>query len=291
MFPEAARREIADLAGRYRRHYVRSHPVVVFVMHWWRVGAVWAMDYTDPPLPIDDLYPRLLEVRDMASGYQILSLPTPVATAEVTRDALRLLFAAYGEPLVIKSDNGGAVEGEVVGRLLSERGVIPFLSPGYMPEYNGACEGGIGAVKTTVHHVAARSGHPEHWTSDDVEGARVLCNYVVHRYPGGPSTPAARWAGRVPISPLLRDAFVESVERCYDEELAKVNDRRQDAEEAARRSGSRQAAPRRRTDDENGAPAARRQAVLRALVARGLLSLECRRITLPLNSVFRSKIT
>jgi hypothetical protein len=40
------------------------------VLHWTRPGAVWAIDFAEPPLPIEGSYSRLLAVRDLASGYQ-----------------------------------------------------------------------------------------------------------------------------------------------------------------------------------------------------------------------------
>jgi hypothetical protein len=33
---------------------------------------VWAIDFAEPPQPIDGSYTRLLAVRDLGSGYQLL---------------------------------------------------------------------------------------------------------------------------------------------------------------------------------------------------------------------------
>jgi len=41
---------------------------------------------------------------------------------------------------------------------------------------NGACEAGIGGLKTHTHHLAAHHGRPGRWTSEDVEAARRLAD-------------------------------------------------------------------------------------------------------------------
>src|SRR3990172_13252124 len=52
--------------------------------------------------------------------------------------------------------------------------VASLFSPPCTPGYNGACEAGIGSLKTHAHHHAARHGRPREGACDDVETARLL---------------------------------------------------------------------------------------------------------------------
>src|SRR5687768_10344786 len=107
LFPMMGRRELEDLLARYRRMW-RRRGVLLHELTWRNDGAVWAMDFTEPPAPVDGQHPHILVVRDLGSGKLLLALPVPETTAEVVRDALCALLREHGSPLVIKSDNGGA---------------------------------------------------------------------------------------------------------------------------------------------------------------------------------------
>jgi hypothetical protein len=133
------------------------------------------MDYTEPPGAVDGVYGSILVVRDLSSGMQLMALPVEAATAEETTAALEALFRAYGAPLVLKSDNGSAFTAEGVERFLEACEVYHLLSPPRLPSYNGACEAGIGSLKTRAHHESARNDRPGEWTCDDVEAARIIC--------------------------------------------------------------------------------------------------------------------
>ena len=49
-------------------------------------------------------------------------------------------------------------------------------SPPACPRYNGSIEASIGAISTRAHHAAAAHGHPDYWTTTDVEIARSGAN-------------------------------------------------------------------------------------------------------------------
>jgi hypothetical protein len=134
------------------------------------------MDYAEPPTPIDGLYRALFAVRDLASGRQLAWLPVPNATAEHAAAMLESLFIQYAPPLVLKCDNGAPFIAERTQDLLTTWNVVTLFSPPYMPRYNGACEAGIGGLKTRTHHLAARHGRPGRWTTEDVEAARRLAD-------------------------------------------------------------------------------------------------------------------
>jgi transposase InsO family protein len=96
--PRMARREVQDLLRRYRKIWKRRRRLLSLVLHWLRPGSVWAMDFAAPPLPIDGTYERLLAVRDLASGMQLLWLPVADESAATAIAALEALFRQHGPP-------------------------------------------------------------------------------------------------------------------------------------------------------------------------------------------------
>ncbi len=106
---------------------------------WRRVaGTVWAVDFTDPPSPVEGQFGKLLLVRDLASGQTLLALPCTDESAETAVAALTSLFLQYGAPLVVKSDNGSAFGSEAFAALLAAHRVIWQPSPPRYPQYDGA---------------------------------------------------------------------------------------------------------------------------------------------------------
>jgi transposase InsO family protein len=212
-----ARRELRDLLRRYRRVLRRRRRLLLRVLHWTRPGAVWAIDFAEPPLPIEGCYPRLLAVRDLASGYQLLWLPARDESAGTACAALEGLFREHGAPLVLKSDNGSPFIAEELEAVLSRWGVWQLFSPVRLPSYNGSCEAGIGSMKTRTHHQATLRGHPGEWTCDDAEAARLQANATARPWgPHGPF-PEEAWQRRLRISPEERAAFAESVRQLQRE--------------------------------------------------------------------------
>lgn len=262
MFPETARRELEDMLHRYRDVYLTRTSMLVHVLRWRRAGAVWAMDFTQPPTPIEGQYEKILVVRDLASGETLLSLPVESETSKSVRDALIALFLEHGVPLVIKSDNGSPFVAEETQKLLAEWSVLQLLSPPGTPEYNGACEAGIGGLKTRAHHESARNDRPGEWTCDDVEAARLMANQTGRPWGAAGVTPDQAWSYRRPIDQDDRKVFGELVADF--------------AEEARVEQGY--------LPGIDLGPAARaavhRVAISRALVAYGILEVRRRRIPL-----------
>jgi hypothetical protein len=60
--------------------------------------------------------------------------------------------------------------------LLRRWKVWSHYSPPGQPEYNGAIEASIGALKKRMQYVAEQRGPGESWTSADLEAARELVN-------------------------------------------------------------------------------------------------------------------
>jgi hypothetical protein len=262
-FPELPRAEMEDLLKRYRRIWRRRHYQALRVLHWQVPGLVWAMDFAEAPAAIDGLYEYLLAVRDLASGQQLLWQPIRSATAEEAGVALAALFARYGIPLVLKTDNGSPFGAEDTQGLLHQATVIPLFSPPRTPRYNGAVEAGIGSLKARTECHAARHGRPAQWTWDDVEAGRLEANATAR--PQGPTgpTPDEIWTSRRKITADERTCFHATVER----RRAEVRlEKKYPAE-----------GPLSVRDDR----AVDRLAIQRALVEHGYLLFSRRRIPLP----------
>jgi transposase InsO family protein len=272
-FPHLARAELADLLTRYRRVVQERYHETIQVCHWTTPGRVWAIDWAEPSElgadrslpPIDGCYPYLLAVRDVASGYQLAWLPREQGTAETVCTVLTGLFDRYGAPLVLKADNGPQFRANETKAFLSKAGVVPLYSPPYYPEYNGAIEAGIAALKRRTELHAIRAGRLGMWTWDDVEAARREANTgSIHEQFG--CTPAEAWVMRNPITAVERMRFAIAVD-CH--RLVERVDQRIGSDEAL---------------DHWCDSAVDRKAIERVLVAHDYLLFSRRRIPLRIKS-------
>ncbi len=263
-FPLISRAELADLLGRYRRVCRQQRRQRLAVLSWTEPGRVWAMDFTQAPAAVEGCWPYLLAVRDLASGQQLLWQPVRDMTAEVVEQQLQGLFAVYGAPLVLKSDNGSAFCAGVVQGLLREQRVVALYSPPGCPWYNGSIEASIGAFKVRTERQAVLHGRAGLWTWEDVEAARQEGNRLMR--PWGVAGPVREecWLERSRIGESERQQFWESVVRGRQEGIA-------ESRPPGEGSGVMQ--------DE----AARERSVIqRALVEHGYLLISRRRIPLPI---------
>jgi hypothetical protein len=122
-----------------------------------------------------------------------------------------VLFTIYGAPWVLKSDNGSACRADCFKAFLRRWQVWPLYSPPGRPGYNGAIEASIGALKKRTQFLADRDGHPDAWTSADLEEARELANGTTRpRGVQGP-TPQQAWESRRPWTTDARVAFAARV--------------------------------------------------------------------------------
>jgi transposase InsO family protein len=266
-FPSMPRVELEDLLKRYRRVWRKRHQYAPHCLHWQRPGAVWAMDFSEPPRPIDGLYPYLLAVRDLASHQQLLWLPVLDMTADITIEALRSLLVLHSAPLVLKTDNGSAFIADATKNFFCPFGVNLLFSPPHTPRYNGSIEAGIGSLKTRTERFATRAGHPGYWTSDDVAAAQFEANATARpRGETGP-TPDELWQTRRPLTAEDRQLFQEAVLRQREEQgetegLSNKEERRM-----------------------------QRDAIRRALVEHDILLFSRRRLPLPITNQKVANIT
>jgi transposase InsO family protein len=266
LFPNLARSELIELQKAYRAYYRSTHRISQERLTWSGPGCVWAIDHSQPPRPIDGVYPAALAVRDLASGCQLAWLPVPDEEAASTAVVLTTLFAEHGPPLVLKSDNGSAFRSEFVQELLKRHGVIWLPSPVRTPRYNGSCEAGIGSMKVRTLFLAAAASRVGTWSSDDLETARRQANALTRPDDSAGPVPDDAWSARSPITDVERTQFRLAVDRHRD-----TIDQRHPALETT-------------------GYLVHRQAIRRALVELGLLSITRRSITLPLRYLKMAKI-
>jgi hypothetical protein len=264
-FPDMARAELEDILRRYRRLWRRRQSQPLRILHWQVPGSIWAADFTQAPQPIDGIYPYLLAVRDLASGYQLLWQPVMHADSAAVQDALASLFALDGAPLVLKTDNGSPFAA-ALSSLAAPTSPLALFSPPYTPTYNGSIEAGIGSLKTRTQAHAARHGRTKYWTVDDVVAAQCEANTTSH--PKGPSAPTPQqvWHTRRPIMPEQRALFQTAVDHCRAVIRSELNPTESLDERVLNVHEQR---------------AMDRQAIRRALEEHGYLLYSRRRIPLP----------
>jgi transposase InsO family protein len=275
LFPDVPRRSLEEILHEYRLQYRRNEQETIEDLKWTEPGTVWAADYTEPPMPIDRGYRKILVVRDLASGKQLMALPVPQENGWATAAALESLFLEHGAPLVLKSDNGSPLKAEIVQNLLKTSRTVALWSPPQYPQFNGACEAGIGSLKTRAHHLAAWNGRPGQWTCDDVEGARLMANETARPLGLDGPTPDELWAARRPVLADEKDVLQDTVDRYVREEEQRRN------EKAREVSGSVSDA-RTSEDSSQERDDVVRSAIRRALVKHGYLVTRRRRITSPI---------
>lgn len=133
-----SRREFNRSVKLVRGELNREHKAHLRRLSWNRARLVWSMDETE--LGVWGRKIRLLHIQDLASRYKFAPLAAQQISAELVAAKLEELFASHGAPLVLKRDNGPALNGQPVDRVLGKHLVIPLNSPAYYPPYNGAME-------------------------------------------------------------------------------------------------------------------------------------------------------
>ena len=121
--------------------------------------------------------------------------------------SLRALCAAHDAPRVLKVDNGSPFVSAALAAWAHAAGTTMLHSPPACPRYNGSIEASIGAISTRAHHAAAAHGHPDYWTTDDVEHARSDANLVRRLHHGVASSAAFRWRTAPAITHAERRRF------------------------------------------------------------------------------------
>jgi len=186
----------------------------------------------------------------------------PDETALTTAAVLERLLREYGPPLVLKSDNGSPFISDELAALLARHRVVWLPSPPKTPRYNGSCEAGNGTMKVHTNVQTYLADDFGHWTSHLMEAARDRANQAKQQRGKHEQTHAQQWASRKPITDADRDrleTLIRTHQRAIITELPEFNPR-----------------------NKNHVNKVLRQAVRRALLDDGLLTITRRSITPPL---------
>jgi len=105
IFPDVPRAELEHRLRLYRDEFIGENHVDVMALKWLRSGSVWAMDFNDPPQPIDGIFEHIFKLRDLGSANSLAWLPTYDEKAHGVCQTLEVLFRCCGAPLVLKEDN------------------------------------------------------------------------------------------------------------------------------------------------------------------------------------------
>lgn len=210
--PAALERELLD----YRRGHRRRRRARLYRLTWERPGSVWAADLAHPPRPVDGWGRAVLAVRDLGSGQTLAWTPLARGTAEDVARAIGRLFRRHTAPLVLKSDNGSCFVAPAFRTLLAQYGVVHLRSPRAWPQYNGACEAGIGLLRALADTVAAGHGREDRWSFEDLEAAREKANHFL-RYRGRKLVaPRNPWRRRRRVRPAERRRFRATLARTLE---------------------------------------------------------------------------
>jgi transposase InsO family protein len=266
LFPDVPRAVLEETLRRARGILRRRGGWWIHSLRWTRPGTVWATDFTAPPAPVDGIYDRLLLVRDLASGMQLLSLPCRGETSEVVVQALRWLFARHAAPKVLKMDNGSAFVAHETRNLLQDAGVLKLYSPPWTPSYNGSVEAGIGSLEVRMFYESARHDRPGEWTSDDLAAATRQANETARPWGLHGPTREQMWRDREPLLECEAEALQTAYNRHHEEECA------------------RRGIPHWESCPAHLEAAVDRIAISRALIECGFLLVRRRRITPPITA-------
>jgi len=229
-FPDVAARALKGLLRRRRRVLRRVRLRRAERLEWTSAGTVWATDFATPAEPIEGLFPKLLLVRDLASGMELAIEPVKDESAASAIAVLDSLFERQGAPLVLKSDLGSAFRSKDFATLLGRYGVAALRSPAQMPRYNGACESSVRWAKERVADAAYRLGRRWWWTREDLATARNRLNETVgDRGARRGTTASERWHARDRVAEDDRRAFRAALDAAIAKELERHGAADQDA--------------------------------------------------------------
>lgn len=145
-----SRREFHRIVQWVRCELNREKKANLRRVSWDRPCVVWSMD--EAQLGLCGQKFRLHHIQDLGSRYKFAPVAAQQITAEQVATKLEEFFASYGAPVVLKRDNGAALNGQAVDAVLQKHLVIPLNSPAYYPPYNGAMERAQRELKDFLCH-------------------------------------------------------------------------------------------------------------------------------------------
>ena len=182
---------------------LQSTPPVAPLQPWKWPTRPWARLHLDFAGP---LFGKMFLVLIDAHSKWIEVFPTNSSTSTVVIEHLRTVFARFGLPETIVSDNGSCFVSEEFSSFLLANGVKHITSAPYHPATNGLAERAVQIVKKGLKKITNGSIH--------TRIARVLCSYRITPQSTTGISPAELLLGRQPRTrlDLLKPNTAERVE-------------------------------------------------------------------------------
>ncbi|XP_041435047.1 uncharacterized protein K02A2.6-like [Xenopus laevis] len=192
------------------------HPWTWATSPWERIHIDYAEINQQTFLLVIDSYSKWLEV-----------LPTKISTSEKTITLLHNLFASYGLPKELVSDNGPQFTSQEFQYFLKQNGIKHKLTPPYHPASNGAAERAVQTFKKAwmKHSVASESAG----TTGELRLCRFLFSYRNIPHSVTESTPAELFLKRHLQSrlDLFKPSLADTVEKHQKQQVRAHNSSRQ----------------------------------------------------------------
>ena len=195
------RNAAAEQVRRYRFLRTKRRRRLLCELHWHVPGAVWAIDGTWLPWPVEGAGRQALVIVELGRGNVIACQPIAGERADAILAFLEDAVRRFGAPLVIKWDNGSGFVAEQVQTWCEYHGIARLHSPPRRPSYNGGCEVRNRWAKDRIVRAALAAGRDGILLREDLAAA---CQAL-------PSMPA------LPLA--LRPRFREAL-RCERQALA-----------------------------------------------------------------------
>ena len=170
---------------------VRAAPPVAPLHPWKWPTRPWArlhLDYANPFLG------KMFLVLIDAHSKWIEAICTPSSTSDIIIQELRTLFAQFGLPKTIVTDNGSCFVSEEFEIFLRENGIMHITSAPYHPSTNGLAERAVQVLKQGLKEVTTGSLK--------TRLARVLLSYRITPQSSTGVSPAELLLGRCPRTHL-----------------------------------------------------------------------------------------
>jgi len=158
LLASAGRNALSDLIQRYRFLRGKRRRRRLCRLQWHEPGAVWAIDGTWLPWPVEGAGRQALVIVDLGARAVLACRSIPGERAGAILACLEDAVSHFGAPLVIKWDNGSGFVAAEVQRWCRERGIALLHSPPRRPSYNGSCEASNRWAKTRILRAALADG-------------------------------------------------------------------------------------------------------------------------------------
>ena len=146
-----SRRELQDLINKARDEQNLLRRAEIQHVQWHYPGTAWSLDDTGHYQDKKKEIMMINNIQDLSSQRKFTPIcGSSLPCGEEIAGHLDYLFQEFGPPLFMKRDNGGNLNHSAVNQLLEQHQVIPFNSPTYYPQYNGAIEHTQGEVKNWI---------------------------------------------------------------------------------------------------------------------------------------------